>query len=734
MKPLEMWTGLECTLNRVHDRYVDQCVKNGHDERIEDLHLFAELGVKKIRYPCLWEKTAPDNLDHFNWTQLDERLAELKRLGITPIAGFLHHGSGPRYTSLMDPEFPEKLARYARAFAERYPWIEDYTPVNEINTTARFSCLYGHWYPHHTSDMSYLRALYQQAKGTILAMKAIREVIPKARLIQTDDLGRTQSTDELKYQAMFENDRRWLGWDFLCGKVDEKLPIFWYITKYGDLTHDEIRWMNHNPCPPDVIGVNHYHLSNRYLDHHMELYPDWSHGGNGIERYADVGAVDTGQVDLPSPQSVLMETWERYGIPVAVTEVHTMGNRDSQMRWLFEMWRAAKKARAKGAHIISITAWSLLGTYDWHKLCTRCEGFYEPGVFDLRSPDRKPRHTGLSRLVKELANKGDSDHPILKRPGWWRTPRRILWAPTEGAFSPVRLRSKFPPILITGATGTLGQAFARICGARNIPYRILKRSDMDIADIAEVRRVLGRIKPWAVINTAGYVRVDDAEEDSEKCFRENVDGPFHLATACAERGIPIVHFSSDLVFDGTSSEAYLESDQVSPLNVYGRSKAESEEKVLIVNPRALIIRTSSFFGPWDEYNFVIRTLRHLSKKNEVIAASDSKMSPTYVPDLANATLDLLLDGERGIVHLTNQADLTWQEFAQKAVDIARDKMAVEPSRIIGKSMEELNLKAMRPKNSVLSSERYTMLPTLENALERYIDQLEVQTAQQEMIK
>lgn len=727
-----MWAGLECTLNRVQDRFVDQSAKNGHYDRIDDLKLFAELGVKKLRYPCLWEKVAPLDPGSFDWTFLDERLGEMKRLGITPIAGFLHHGSGPQYTSLIDPAFPEKFASYARAFSERYPWIVDYTPVNELNTTARFSCLYGHWFPHEKSDSMYLRALYNQVKGTILAIKTIREINPKARLIQTDDLGRAQSTDPLKYQAKFENERRWLGWDFLCGKVNECHPIFWYVKRHSNLSQEEIRWVIDNKCPPDIIGINHYHLSNRFLDHRMELYPEWSHGGNGIDQYADVGAVDTGQVNLPSTQSILLEAWDRYKIPIAVTEVHTMGNRDSQMRWLYEVWKDAKKAKAKGADIRAITAWSLLGTYDWHKLCTHCEGFYEPGIFDLRSPDKKPRHTGLSRLVTELSSRGDSDHPILKRPGWWKTPRRILWAPKDGAFSPVRLRSKFSPILITGATGTLGQAFARICGARNIPYRILRRSEMDISNISQVREVILQIKPWAVINTAGYVRVDEAELDAERCYRENVDGPFNLAAVCAERGVQIVHFSSDLVFDGTSPDAYIESDNVSPLNVYGKSKAQSEEKVLIANPSALIIRTSSFFGPWDDYNFVIRTLRHLQKNNEVIAASDTKMSPTYVPDLANATLDLLLDGEKGIVHLTNQAQVTWQEFALKAADIARVKMDLEPSLIIGMNTKEMNLPAVRPKNSVLSSERYTMLPSLDDALERYINQLDVNIDQEEM--
>lgn len=723
-----MWAGLECTLNRVNDRFVDQAEKNGHYIRLSDLQLFAELGVKKVRYPCLWEKTAPESLDELDWTYLDERLGEIKRLGITPIAGFLHHGSGPKYTSLIDPEFPQKLARYARAFAERYPWIEDYTPVNEILTTARFSCLYGHWYPHHKDEASFMKAVFNQVKGTILAMQAIKEVIPHARLIQTDDLGRAQSTEPLKYQVDFENERRWLGWDLLCGKVDENHPIRWYV-KSG-MSDDDLAWLVANPCPPDVIGVNHYNLSNRFLDHRMHMYPEWSHGGNGRDQYADVGAVDTGQVIPPTPESVLMDAWNRYHIPIAVTEVHTMGNRDSQMRWLYQMWNAAKTAREQGAEVLAITAWSLLGTYDWNKLCTECNMFYEPGVFDLRSPDKKPRRTALSRLIRDLATKGEADHPILKSPGWWATPRRMIFAPHDGAYS--ELHSETQPILITGATGTLGQAFARICGERNIPYRILRRSDMEISDMSAVRKVMAEVNPWAVINTAGYVRVDDAESDEEKCFKDNVDGPFNLAAVCAEGGIAMAHFSTDLVFNGEISTAYTESHTPSPLNAYGRSKFESEQRVLSVNPKALVIRTSSFFGPWDEYNFVTLALRHMTSGKDFHAAHDTKMSPTYVPDLVNATLDLLFDGERGIVHLTNQAEISWVEFALMAADKAKNKLKVDPAYIISSSGEELNFKAVRPKNSAMSSERFTVLPPLEDALDRYFQQLQANVATQEM--
>lgn len=726
MKPLKMWAGLECTLNRVNDRYVDQLEKNGHYKRVSDLGLFADLGVKQIRYPCLWEKVAPENLDTLDWTYLDERLGEIKRLGITPIAGFLHHGSGPKYTSLIDSDFPEKLARFARAFAERYPWITDYTPVNEILTTARFSCLYGHWYPHTKDHNLFIKAVFNQVKGTILAMKAIREVIPHARLIQTDDLGRAQSTTPLQYQVDFENERRWLGWDLLSGKIGVDHAMAWYLRPA--MSDSDFHWLQANACPPDVIGINHYHLSNRFLDERMELYPAWSHGGNGKHTYADVGAVDTGQITPPTPESIIMEAWERYHIPIAITEVHTMGHRDSQMRWLYQMWNAAKSARDLGAEVIAITAWSLLGTYDWNKLCTECEMFYEPGVFDLRSPDKRPRATGLSRLVKELAIKGDSTHPILQKDGWWKNERRILWAPEIGAFSSLERGAQQQPILITGATGTLGQAFARICGTRNIPYRILTRGELDISDIQQVRQVMDDFNPWAVINTAGYVRVDDAEDDQQRCFQENVEGPFNLAAVSAERGIQIVHFSSDMVFSGEISTPYTESHTPNPINTYGKSKYESEQRVLSVNPLALVIRTSSFFGPWDEHNFVIQTLRSLAAQSEVSAAHDTRMTPTYVPDLVHSTLDLLLDGERGIIHLTNQGDVSWHQFAHIAALAGK----LDPAFIKSRSWAEMNFKAARPMNSAMSSERFEMLPSLENALERYFSESEFKVPTQEM--
>ena len=116
---LEIWGGPECTLNRVGNEYSDQIVRSGHDHRLDDLQRFADLGLTAIRYPVLWERVAPWSLDCPDWSWSEQRLQRLSALGIRPIVGLLHHGSGPAYTSLLDPDFPELLARYARMVAER---------------------------------------------------------------------------------------------------------------------------------------------------------------------------------------------------------------------------------------------------------------------------------------------------------------------------------------------------------------------------------------------------------------------------------------------------------------------------------------------------------------------------------------------------------------------------------------------------------------------------------------
>jgi dTDP-4-dehydrorhamnose reductase len=150
--------------------------------------------------------------------------------------------------------------------------------------------------------------------------------------------------------------------------------------------------------------------------------------------------------------------------------------------------------------------------------------------------------------------------------------------------------------------------------------------------------------------------------------------------------------------------------------VYGRSKAECEARVLSVHSSALVIRTAAFFGPWDDWNFVTRTLASLALGIPVDAADDLIVSPTYVPDLVHATLDLLIDGERGIWHLASHGECSWAELARMAARAAD----LDETLIRARPHTELGLAARRPRRVPLRSERGWVMPTLEHALGAYV--------------
>ncbi|HUS20167.1 MAG TPA: family 1 glycosylhydrolase [Terriglobales bacterium] len=711
--PPQMWAGVECTVARIGNRYTNQMAAIGHASRPGDFERFAQLGIRALRLPVLWELVSPVEPKQHDWEWPDHALAEVKRLGIRPIVGLLHHGSGPGYTNLLDPQFSELLADHARAVAERYPWVDAYTPVNEPLTTARFSALYGHWYPHARHHTKMAQCLLHECRATILSMRAIRKVNPSAHLVQTEDLGEIFSTPLLTYQAAFENERRWLAWDLLCGRVDRNHPLYLWLLWIG-VPRDELQWIKDNACPPDVIGVNHYLSSNRYLDEHIERYPVHSHGGNRKHRYADVLAARVVPDDLASPEKLLREAWERYQIPVAVTEVHNGCTREEQLRWLKYVWQGAANAKRSGANILAVTAWSLLGAVDWDSLLTAERDHYEPGVFDVRGPE--PRATALVPMIQSLARGETPSHPVLAQLGWWQRHDRYHFGHQPEPRGKIRqMKAPARPILITGATGTLGQAFARMCVVRGLAYQLLRRSEMDIANAESIAGVLQRLNPWAVVNAAGYVRVDNAEVERDRCYQENAIGPGLLARACAQRRIPMVTFSSDLVFDGRKGSPYVESDPVSPLNEYGRSKAAAERMVLAEHPGALVIRTSAFFGPWDQYNFVTLALNALTRGERFVTAEDAVISPTYIPDLVQNTLDLLIDGEHGIWHLANDGVITWADLAT----LAAERAGLDPHLIHRVAAASLSLAAPRPAYSALASERGQLLPPLLEALTKY---------------
>lgn len=709
----ELWGGIECTFNRTGNQYHSQLAMSGHLTRPEDLDLIAGLGIRTLRYPVLWEMVAPSRLDAPDWSWSDERLGRLRRLGMDAVAGLLHHGSGPLYTSLVDPDFPAKLALFARMVAQRYPWLKSFTPVNEPLTTARFSGLYGHWYPHGTEDRVFVQALLQQCRGVIESMRAIREVTPDAQLVATEDMGRTFSTELLSYQAEFENHRRWLSIDLICGHVDREHYFRPWLLEHG-ATEEDLAYFQENGIIPDVVGLNYYITSDRYLDERLDLYPVSCHGGNNRHRYADVEAVRVSPRGIWGHEAVLRSAWLRYGTDVALTEVHMGGTREQQLRWFHEAWNAGVQVAREGAPVRAVTAWALLGSFDWNCLFTSIRGAYEPGAFDVSGP--VPRPTALASVIRQITRDGSFRHHTLCSGGWWRQPERFFpecrALPEPEAYCPLT-----PPrtVLIVGKTGTLGQAFGRVCRERGLDCLLVSRQEMDIASAPSVAAFLDACRPWAVVNAAGFVRVDRAEADADSCFRENTVGPAVLAAECAKRGVAFVTFSSDMVFDGLKGSPYRESDPVAPLNVYGRSKAEAEWQVLQIYPQALVIRSSAFFGPWDRYNFVTLTLEALGRGEEVAAASDLVVSPTYVPDLVHTTLDLLVDGERGIWHLTNNCSVSWAELALCCARMG----GADESSVICRPALSFGFQAPRPPNSALFSERGAALPTLEAALLRY---------------
>ena len=707
----EIWGGIECTINRVNDHFFDQLQYAGHYNRPDDIDILAELGIKKIRYPVLWERHQPEKDRTIDWSWIEKQLTAIKEKGIDVIAGLTHHGSGPAFTNLADPQFPYLLAQYAKAVATKFPWIKYYTPVNEPLTTARFSGLYGIWYPHKKDDKAFLHMLVNQVKGVVLSMQEIRRINPDAQLIQTEDLGKTYGRPKLQYQVDFENERRWLSYDLLCGTVDENHPLWPYFRLIG-FPVEELQFFKENKCIPEVFGFNHYVTSERYLDDRLHLYPPHTHGGNGRHRYADVEAV---RVDFDEDTGVdvlLKEAWERYKKPLAVTEVHLHCHREEQLRWFKQVWSVCKDLVKEGVQIKGVTSWAMLGSYGWNKLLTQPNGDYEPGVFDLRGGYLRP--TALARFIKKI-NEEQSHHPCVQAAGWWRRQDRFLHQSRNVKTMSMNSEQPAAPVLIIGKRGTLGRAFARVCEDRNLSYRLLGREDCDICDLKSVEYALELYKPWAVINAAGYVRVDDAEKDCDKCFADNTTGPQNLAIACSRLGIKLVTFSTDLVFDGKKNTPYVESDATNPLNIYGQSKMQSEELVKKADPRALIIRTSAFFGPWDEYNFVHYVRKSLAQFETITVAKDISISPTYVPDLVHATLDLAIDDETGTWHLANTGEITWAELAYETAG----QFGLDRKFINALPAEAIHYPANRPRYSVLGSERAVIMPTLENALARY---------------
>ena len=426
--PLEVWGGLECSVVRVGNTWRDQVRETGHQDREADLELVAGLGIRTLRYPVLWERCTSGQTGACGWDWHDRRLGALQRLGIQPIIGLLHHGAGPDGTDLLDPGFAEGLAAHAARAAIRYPDAPWWTPVNEPLTTARFSCLYGLWHPHLHDEDAFLRAVVNQCHAALLSMRAIRTHAASPRFVHTEDIGCTFSTPPLQAQAAYENGRRWLSLDLLCGRLGRSHPWHARLVAAGaspwaldELATGEAR--------PDLVGVNHYVTSDRFLDHRQHLYPAPLRSPDPKIGYVNTEAA---RVFVPPGETGwaprLREVWARYAMPIAITEAH-LGCADARepLRWLMQAWDAAQLLRSEGADIRAVTAWALFGLVDWDCMLRERRGRYERGVFDAAHA-QQPRPTLLADAVHHLTRKGRFTHPALLQPGWWERDDRVFAA------------------------------------------------------------------------------------------------------------------------------------------------------------------------------------------------------------------------------------------------------------------------------------------------------------------
>lgn len=221
----------------------------------------------------------------------------------------------------------------------------------------------------------------------------------------------------------------------------------------------------------------------------------------------------------------------------------------------------------------------------------------------------------------------------------------------------------YESVLITGGNGMLAHAFSRVLDARGVNPVIVARNVCDIADPLAVSQTLDRVKPTLILNCAAYTKVDLAEKEFEQAKLANGVGPGVLAAHCRERGIALVHFSTDYVFDGTLSRPLRTDDPVGPQSAYGKSKLLGEQAIQRnAPPRWLIARTAWLYGP-NGPNFVKTMVNAAEAGKKLSVVNDQVGTPTYTFDLATTTLELLDRGATGVWHVTNAGQTNWFEFA-----------------------------------------------------------------------
>jgi beta-glucosidase/6-phospho-beta-glucosidase/beta-galactosidase len=370
-------TGIECSYpviekdGRPHRQ--DSLEKGGHYHHWrEDLRLVREeMGLTYLRYgpPLHRTFTGPGQYD---WSFTDDVFAEMARLGIVPIVDLCHFGL-PDWlgNSFQNPDLSRYLGEYARAFAQRFPWVRFYTPVNEIYVCAKFSGLSGWWNERQRSDRAFVTAIKHMCLGSLLAMEEILAVRADAVFIQsesTEHFHQSCTSDEAGAIVSFENERRFLALDALYARP-LRGDMLRYVRQHGVTDEELDRFMNNRLGERCVMGTDYY-----VTNEHMVM--------------SDLSIRPAG--DLFGWYLVTHEYYQRYGRPVMHTETNPLHSRAEPGEWLWKQWHNVQHMRRAGTPVVGFTWYSLTDQVDWDTALGEDNGrVNEVGLFDLNRTIRE---------------------------------------------------------------------------------------------------------------------------------------------------------------------------------------------------------------------------------------------------------------------------------------------------------------------------------------------------------
>ncbi|HEX4794092.1 MAG TPA: family 1 glycosylhydrolase [Humisphaera sp.] len=374
--------GIECSCPRNASGRVDQLRDTGHYEMWRtDLKLVRELGLRYLRYgPPIYRIWR--NKDDYDWTWLDPVMHEMRRLGIVPIIDLLHFGLPDWLGDFQNPQWPQYFAEYAGQFAERYPWVRYYTPVNEIYVTALFSASFGWWNERLMTDAGFVTNIKHCCRASLLAMRRILDLRPDAIFIYSESTEYVHpGSPDTVAAAHFMNERRFLSLDLLFGH-DVTATIYRYLLAGGMSAEEYLWFMGQRELRSHCIMGTDYYVTNEHV------------------LKSDGRAIGAG--DVYGYYVITRQYYDRYRLPV----MHTETNRTAQfaVEWLWKEWMNLLRLREDGVPIIGFTWFGLVDMKDWDTALTQTRGTVNKvGLYTLA---RKPRKVAREyrRLVEEYSH------------------------------------------------------------------------------------------------------------------------------------------------------------------------------------------------------------------------------------------------------------------------------------------------------------------------------------------